>query len=369
MMRDTKILVVEDEAITGMDIRRSLVEMGYSVVAIATTGELAVRKAGELHPDLILMDIMLAGKMNGIEAAEMIKEQLRIPVVYLSAYSDDSFLAKAKLTEPFGYILKPFRELELKTTIEMALYKHTMEHALRVSEATTRVLLDATDDILFLAETNGRLLAANESLAHQAGKTVNDLTGTNTSELVTQGILSSHMAGWNVNITHKKPEHFEEEFKGSWFDTTTYPILNPEGDVVLFAVYIRNISSNKKTEEQTRLNEEFFRSLIEDTSDIIAILNSDGTIRHESPSINRTLGYTAEDLVNKSVYSIIPDNDVPAAKAIFSGILESPGMVRPIRLMLKKKDGSTCVMEGIISNLNGNPVIDGIVLNGWVRQG
>lgn len=368
-MGETKILVVEDEAITGMDIRRSLVEMGYSVVAIATTGELAVRKASELHPDLILMDIMLAGKMNGIEAAEEIKRQLRIPVIYLSAYSDDTYLAKAKLTEPFGYILKPFRELELKTTIEMALYKHAMEHALRVSEATTRVLLNATDDILFLADTNGRILAANESLAHQSGKSVTDLTGTNTSDLVTQGILSSRMAGWNVNITHKKPEHFEEEFRGRWFDTTVYPVLNYEADVVLFAVYIRNISSAKKTEEQTRLNEEFFRSLIEDTSDIIAILNRDGTIRHESPSINRTLGYTAEDLVNKTLYTIIPDKDVAAAQEIVTGILENPGMIRPIRLVLKKKDGSTCVMEGIISNLYGNPVIDGIVLNGWIHKG
>jgi PAS domain S-box-containing protein len=368
-MTDTKILVVEDEAITGMDIKRSLVEMGYSVVAIATTGELAVRKAGELHPDLILMDIMLAGKMNGIEAAELIKRQLRIPVVYLSAYSDDSFLARAKLTEPFGYILKPFRELELKTTIEMALYKNAMEHALRVSEATTRVLLNATDDILFLVDTNGQLLATNESLAKQAKKSVQDLTGTNIAELVSQGILSSHMAGWNVNITHKKPEHFEEEFRGTWFDTTVYPVLNHLGDVVLFAVYIRNISSSKKTEELARHNEEFFRSLIEDTSDIIAILNSDGTIRHESPSINRTLGYSAEDLVNKSLYSIIPKDDVPAARAIFAGILENPGIVRPIRLSLIRKDGTTCVMEGIISNLNGNPVIDGIVLNGWIKQG
>ena len=111
-MGDVKILVVEDEAVTGMDIRRSLTELGYSVCAIATTGELAVRKAGELHPDLILMDIMLAGKMTGIEAAEIIKQQYHIPVVYLTAYSDDSFLTKAKLTEPFGYILKPFRELE-----------------------------------------------------------------------------------------------------------------------------------------------------------------------------------------------------------------------------------------------------------------
>jgi PAS domain S-box-containing protein len=368
-MGDTKILVVEDEAITGMDIRRSLVEMGYSVVAIATTGELAVRKAGELNPDLILMDIMLEGKMNGIEAAEQIKKQLRIPVVYLSAYSDDSFLAKAKLTEPYGYILKPFRELELKTTIEMALYKHAMEHALRVSEATTRVLLNATDDILFLADTTGRLLAANESLAKQAKKPVRDLTGTNISDLVSQGILSSRMAGWNVSATMKKPGHFEEEFHGGWFDTTVYPVLNPQGNVVLFAVYIRNITESRKTEEQTRLNEEFFRSLIEDTSDIIVILNRDGTIRHESPSISRMLGYSSEEQVNRSLFSIIPNNDVPAARAIVSGILENPGMVRPVRLVLTRKDGGTCVMEGIISNLFGNPVIDGIVLNGWVKQG
>ncbi len=364
----TKILVVEDEAITGMDIRRSLIEMGYSVVAVATTGELAVKKAGELHPDLILMDIMLAGKMNGIEAADQIKDQLRIPVVYLSAYSDDSFLAKAKLTEPFGYILKPFRELELKTTIEMALYKHAMEHALRISEETTRVLLNATDDILFLVDTVGRLLASNESLARQTKKSTRELTGTNISALVEQGVLSTRMAGWNMNITRKKPEHFEEEFKGSWFETTVYPVLNPAGDVVLFAVYIRNISQSKKHEEQARHNEEFFRSLIEDTSDIIAILNIDGTIRHESPSINRALGYSAEDLVGKPLYSIIPETDVPAAQEIFAGILASPGMVRPIRLMLQKKDGTVCAMEGIISNLNGNPVIDGIVLNGWIRK-
>ncbi|MCK9581376.1 MAG: response regulator [Methanoregula sp.] len=368
-MGESKILIVEDEAITGMDIRRSLSEMGYLVVGIATTGEQAVQKAVELQPDLILMDIMLAGKMNGIEAAEEIKKQLRIPVVYLSAYSDDSFLSKAKLTEPFGYILKPFRELELKTTIEMALYKNAMEHALRISEATTRVLLNATNDILFLADTNGRLLAANESLAHEAKKSVHDLTGTNISELVSQGIFSPHMAGWSVNITHKKPEHFEEEFRGGWFDTTVYPILNPEENVVLFAVYIRNISSSKKIEEQNRHNEEFFRSLIEDTSDIIAILNKDGTLRHESPSVNRALGYAADELVNKPLFSIIPDDDVAAAQAIFSDILKSPGMVRPIRLRLNRKDGTICVMEGIISNLDGNPVIDGIVLNGWVKQG
>ena len=128
---------------------------------------MAVRKAGELHPDLILMDIMLAGKMTGIEAAEIIRQQYHIPVVYLTAYSDDNYLIKAKLTEPSGYILKPFREQELKTTIEMALYKYAMEHALMISEETTRVLLNATEDYLFLIDTNGRFLAANLAFARK----------------------------------------------------------------------------------------------------------------------------------------------------------------------------------------------------------
>jgi PAS domain S-box-containing protein len=367
MMSETKILVVEDEAITGMDIQRSLQEMGYAVVAIATTGEVAVSKAGELRPDLILMDIMLAGKMNGIEAAEQIKEQFRIPVVYLTAYSDDTFLAKAKITEPFGYILKPFRELELKTTIEMALYKNAMEHSLRLSEETTRILLNATDDILFLADTGGKLLASNEALAHHAGKPVSDLTGTNVSDLVAAGVLSSRMAGWNVSVMGKMQEHFEEEFKGTWYNTTVYPVLNRGGTAVLYAVHIRNISKTKTMEEQSRNNEEFFRSLIEDTSDIIAILNSDGSIRHESPSISRSLGYASEELTGRNIFSLVPEDEVPAGQHILSQVLESKGLVKPIRLVMKKHDGTRCVMEGIISNLFGNPVIDGIVLNGWIK--
>ncbi|MDD1693994.1 MAG: PAS domain S-box protein [Methanoregula sp.] len=366
-MSDVNILIVEDEAVTSMDIRKSLLELGYSVCAVATTGELAVRKAGELHPDLILMDIMLAGKMNGIEAAEQIKQQYRIPIVYLTAYSDDSFLAKAKLTEPFGYILKPFRELELKTTIEMALYKFAMEHALRISEETTRVLLNATEDFLFLIDTTGRFLAVNQALARRAGKDIKGFVGSDVADLVTQGFLSHRMAAWNLNPTQKKPIHFQEEFRNNWYDTSIYPVTSPEGDIVLFAVSVRNITENKKVEEQSRQNEEFFRSLIEETSDIIAVLNKDGTIRHESPSITRSLGFGPEVLVGKPFSQIVHDGDVPELNKLLREILETPGMVRPIRLRVKNTTGTPTIMEGIISNLYGNPVIDGIILNGWIN--
>nr|WP_320160390.1 PAS domain S-box protein [uncultured Methanoregula sp.] len=367
-MTDTKILVVEDEAVTSMDLRSSLTDLGYAVCAIATTGETAVKTAGALHPDIILMDIMLAGKMTGIDAAEIIRSKYHIPVIYLTAYSDDSFLARAKITEPFGYILKPFRELELKTNIEMALYKHQMESALRVSEETTRVLLNAIEDAMFLVDVNGRFQAVNAALANQAGKTVKELIGSNVSELVIQGFLSQKMAGWNVNATLAAPLHFEEEFKGKWFDVTLYPVRNPDDNVVLFAVYIRNITPNKKLEEQSRQNEEYFRSLVEGTSDIIAILNRDGTLRYDSPSITRSLGYAGENLVGKSLSGLLHEDELPKLKSIFQEIMSNPGMVKPFNLKVKNAEGEFFTMEGIISNLYGNPVIDGIVLNGWIKN-
>ncbi|MFA4878250.1 MAG: PAS domain S-box protein [Methanoregula sp.] len=367
-MNDKKILVVEDEAVTSMDLRRSLTDLGYEVCAIAPTGEMAVKHAGELHPDLILMDIMLAGKMNGIEAAEIIKSKYRIPVIYLTAYSDDRFLAKAKITEPFGYILKPFRELELKTNIEMALYKHTMEHALRVSEETTRVLLNAIDDIMFLVDITGKFQAVNVALANLVGKNVHELIGSNVSDLVKMGILSQKMAGWNLNPIQVKTLCFEEKFNDKWFEVTLYPVRNPDNAVVLYAVYIRNITRNKNLEEQSRQNEEYFRSLVEDTSDIIAILNRDGTIRYDSPSINHSLGYPDEHLVGKALSTLLLEEELPNLQNIFLEIITNPGMVKPFHLKVKNYDGDVFTMEGIISNLYGNPVIDGIVLNGWIKN-
>jgi len=139
-MARARILVVEDERIVAEDIGESLNKLGYSVVAIVSSGEEAVEKAEELAPDLVLMDIVLREDVDGIGAAEQIRARFRIPVVYLTAYTDDERLERAKETEPFGYIVKPFEERELYTSIEVALYKHKMEEELRSSRQQLRSL-------------------------------------------------------------------------------------------------------------------------------------------------------------------------------------------------------------------------------------
>ena len=126
-MPKTNVLVVEDESIVSKDIQHSLKKLGYNVVGAASTGERAFELASKEKPDIILMDIMLKGDMNGVETAQKVKEELQIPVIYLTAYADESTLEKAKVTEPYGYIIKPFKEVDLHTSIEMALYKFSKE--------------------------------------------------------------------------------------------------------------------------------------------------------------------------------------------------------------------------------------------------
>lgn len=127
IMEEVKILVVEDENIIGLNIKKKLKSFGYTVPAIAATGKEAIKMAEITFPDLVLMDVRLKGDMDGVETAEEIRKNFDIPIIYLTAYSDDEVLEKAKMTKPYGYIVKPFKADDLRSNIEMALYKHRME--------------------------------------------------------------------------------------------------------------------------------------------------------------------------------------------------------------------------------------------------
>jgi CheY-like chemotaxis protein len=126
-MAKARIMIVEDEAIIATAIKMDLQDMGYEVTSIVHSGEKAVSEAKKEKPDLILMDIALAGEMDGIEAAEKIHFFSDIPIIYITAYSDEEMVKKAKFTEPYGYIIKPAKERDLRISVEIALYKHKME--------------------------------------------------------------------------------------------------------------------------------------------------------------------------------------------------------------------------------------------------
>lgn len=158
-MAKTNVLVVEDESIVSKDIQQSLKKLGYNVVGAASTGEKAIDLAHAENPDIILMDIMLKGNITGIETSEKIKEDLNIPIIFLTAYADEATLSKAKVTEPYGYIIKPFKEIDLHTSIEMALYKHKKEKEVVKERDLLYSLVEGKEskDFIFV-KSNSRLI-------------------------------------------------------------------------------------------------------------------------------------------------------------------------------------------------------------------
>jgi len=147
-MVNPSIFIVEDEAIVANDIKETLKSKGYNVVGIAKSGELAIEKVKEMKPDLVLMDIHLAGQMDGIEAAGQIHAVSDIPVIYLTAYADMNLLERAKVTEPYGYILKPYDERELHSVIEIALYRHKIDHEIKKRDAILFAVSSAVEWLL-----------------------------------------------------------------------------------------------------------------------------------------------------------------------------------------------------------------------------
>lgn len=127
LVDNVKIMIVEDEDIIAEDVAEILERYGYSVVGRASAGEEAVRLARIEHPDLVLMDINLEGQLDGITAAALIRDTMEVPVIFLTAYADDETLDRAKVTGPYGYVVKPFKEVELRTAIEIGLHKYKSE--------------------------------------------------------------------------------------------------------------------------------------------------------------------------------------------------------------------------------------------------
>jgi PAS domain S-box-containing protein len=132
-MTNPMIMIVEDEIVVAMELEERLKSMGYRISVVVSSGEAAVSGVESCQPDLILMDIRLHGKIDGIQAARLINKRYDVPIIYLTAYADDATLNRAKLTQPFGYLIKPFSEKELKTTIEVSLYRHQQEKLIKKS--------------------------------------------------------------------------------------------------------------------------------------------------------------------------------------------------------------------------------------------
>ncbi|HOP64521.1 MAG TPA: response regulator [Spirochaetota bacterium] len=172
-----RILIVEDQPIIALDLEHICKNLGYEVAGIVNSGEESIEFVKNCKPDLVLMDIMLSGEIDGIAAAELIHETLDVPIIYLTAHSDEKSLERANLTGPYGYIVKPIEERELYTSIEIALHRFNMDRILKRSEMKYRALFEQSLDSIFITDENAYIIDANPSMVELFGFPVKQIIG------------------------------------------------------------------------------------------------------------------------------------------------------------------------------------------------
>jgi len=258
-MAGSKILVVEDEFVVASDLKVSLEGLGYEVAALAATGAEAIDMAGRKSPDLVLMDIVLRGEMDGITAAAKIREAANIPVVFLSAYSNQDILERAKISQPFGYLLKPVNKRELHATIQMALYQAEMEEALRQSEERFRLLADFTYDWEYWVNPEGGFEYVSPSCRRVTGRSREEflkdpalmvrLTHEDDREM-----LAEHLAG-----PREDPPLVQFDFRilasdgrERWLNHSSQPVYSDEGQWLGRRGSIRDITDRVVAETEVK---------------------------------------------------------------------------------------------------------------------
>ncbi|MEH2066879.1 MAG: ATP-binding protein [Nostoc sp.] len=182
-MGQARILVVEDEVIVARTIARQLSQLGYTVTGTASSGKVAIAKVWETQPELVLMDIILKGEMDGIATATHIREQLDVPIIFLTAYGDENTLERAKITQPFGYIVKPFTTKDLRIAIEIGLLKHQLERELRENRDQLATLLNSMSDAVIATNEQGMVTFMNPAAEAITGWQQKDALGNEASKI------------------------------------------------------------------------------------------------------------------------------------------------------------------------------------------
>jgi diguanylate cyclase (GGDEF)-like protein/PAS domain S-box-containing protein len=302
-MPGKKILVVEDERIIANDIRQSLGELGYSVPAVASSGEEAIKYASEFAPDLVLMDIVLKGNIDGIKAAAHIRENFNIPVVYLTSHSDEATFRRAKETGPFGYLLKPFDDRELRNCIEMSIYGHDVESVLKESEKWLSITLMSIADGVIVADFEWRVEFMNPAAEKVTGWVVKDAIGSDlpvvfnavfdeTREPVRE-LLGKVLSEGVVVGAEKDMILVDRDGRDVPVEVNAAPVKDEGGEISGLVITFRDITERKKAEDERRKLISELEHLSK-TDRLTGLLNRGAVIDRLNYEISRSLRYGSD---------------------------------------------------------------------------
>ncbi|MEI6306878.1 MAG: PAS domain S-box protein, partial [Deltaproteobacteria bacterium] len=291
-MKKCNILVVEDEALIAANLVHTLSSLGYAVQKPVATGEEAIRAVKARQPDLVLMDIQLIGAMNGIEAAEKIRAIADIPIVYLTAHTDDLRLQQAQLTEPYGYIVKPAHSRELHATIEMALYKHGLDRKLKESEERNRSIVEALPGFIFHFSVDGRfidcqfnkgdllLIPPDQIIGKQVAEILPPDLAHLTERMIRETLDSGQLQIFEYSLTLKDQKHF---FEARMITSGTNSVL----------AFVYEITERKVAEEALAESEQKYRNIFEKSVTGLFKSTPDGSLIEVNDAFARIYDYSS----------------------------------------------------------------------------
>lgn len=316
-MRKPLILIVEDDAISGKFLQKSLSIHGYETPLLAFSAEELEQRLAESRPDLILMDIRLGGGVDGIDAARNLVSIHGIPVIYLTAYTDPDTVRRAKGTDPYGFLVKPVNISELHIAVEFALYRHQMERKLKSSEEKFRVFFEESADAQVLIDGD-RYVDCNMAAVHlmgAAGK--EDILGKSPVELSTefqQGEMSSAARMKSIIATAQECGSLSFDWTHLRLDGSEVPVeitltVVPVGGLMMLHGVIRDTTARQLAREALRRSEEQYRMLVEAMNDGLVQEDESGLITFINERFREMLGYRREEIIGKAITRFVTDED------------------------------------------------------------
>ncbi|MCK5148262.1 PAS domain S-box protein [bacterium] len=311
-MSQPKIMIVEDELIIAHDIKRILINSGYVVSAIASSGELALQQIDKLKPDLVLMDIKLKGDMNGIETAGQAHALYDVPVVYMTANADIETVERAKQAEPYGFIYKPVQPVVLKAVIEMALYKHGAEKQLKQREAWLDATLNSIGDAVISTDIEGLIISMNPVAEKLTGwkqdmsvgrplTKVFKIKNIKTGKRIVNPLIKVLKDGITVGLANHTVLITKDGREIQIADSAA-PIRDTNGEVSGVVLVFRDVTEEYQMRETVKVSEHKFRTVLENSLDTVYHLNLiTGTYDYLSPSAIDVYGYTPEEMITRGL--------------------------------------------------------------------
>lgn len=295
-MERIRILIAEDEPIIALDIQNTLLSLGYEVPAIVATGEEALKKTEEIRPSLLLIDIVLTGEMDGIDAAKLIRERFDIPIIYLTAHSAGEAFQRARETDPHGYLIKPIGKNDLYTAIETAIHRHRLEAKQRESEEQYRTLVENINDVIFSLDNQGFITYVNPAIEQMSDYTIQDVIGMNFSELVHPDDLPGLIKSFTRTMEGQvEPYEFRVLDKNGSIRhvRTSSRTLTRAGEVVGITGVLADITERKKEEDAFQKRNREFALLNQACRAFSSSLELDEVLASVLEEMRRLLGAVA----------------------------------------------------------------------------